>query len=52
MRNRRRELLRDRCDASKRNRELVRVAAGDDVHDDSSAKRFDVVAAALPQFSD
>ena len=43
-----RDALRDRWDASERDGELLRLAAGDDLGDDSDdAKRFDAAAAAI-----
>jgi len=41
-----RDALRDRWDASERDSELLRLAAGDDLGDDNGAKRFDAAAAA------
>lgn len=40
-----RDALRDRWDASERDSELLRLAAGDDLGDDNGAKRFDAAAA-------
>jgi len=42
-----RDALRDRWDASERDSELLRLAAGDDLGDDNGAKRFDAAAAAI-----
>ena len=42
------DALRDRWDASERDSELLRLAAGDDLGDDNGAKRFDAAAAAIP----
>ena len=43
-----RDALRDRWDASERDGELLRLAAGDDLGDDNGAKRFDAAAAISP----
>ena len=42
-----RDALRNRWDASERDSELLRLAAGDDLGDDNGAKRFDAAAAAI-----
>ena len=42
-----RDAFRDRWDASERDSELLRLAAGDDLGDDNGAKRFDAAAAAI-----
>ena len=41
------DALRDRWDASERDSELLRLAAGDDLGDDNNAKRFNAAAAAI-----
>lgn len=46
-----RDALRDRWDASERDGKLLRLAAGNDLGDDSDnsdAKRFDAAATAIP----
>ena len=42
-----RDALSDRWDASERDSELLRLAAGDDLGDNNGAKRFDATAAAI-----
>ena len=42
-----RDALSDRWDASERDSELLRLAAGDDLGDNNGAKRFDAAAAAI-----
>jgi len=46
-----RDALRDRWDASERDSELLRLAAGDDLGNDSGAKRFDFAAAAISPYT-